>query len=103
MDRQRSTIRAAPNSLCSPDVERAIPADVRGLLAEMLQHAATPQGSAELLTLFMDDFLKQNGYHAIGDAVADTIEAAAALQSASRAEIATPRAAANSQAERGQA
>jgi hypothetical protein len=53
--------------------------------------------------LFLDDFLKQNGYHAIGDAVADTIEAAAALQSAGRAEIAIPRAAANSQTERGQA
>ena len=58
---------------------------------------------SELLALFLDDFLKQNGYHAIGDAVADTIEAAAALQSADRAEIATPRAEANSPAERGQA
>ena len=58
---------------------------------------------SELLALFLDDFLKQNGYHAIGDAVADTIEAAAALQSTGRAEIAMPRAGANSQAERGQA
>jgi hypothetical protein len=58
---------------------------------------------SELLALFLDDFLKQNGYHAIGDAVADTIEAAAPLQSAGRAEIATPRAGANSPAERGQA
>jgi hypothetical protein len=58
---------------------------------------------SELLALFLDDFLKQNGYHAIGDAVTDTVEAAAALQSAVRAEIATPRATANSPAERGQA
>jgi hypothetical protein len=57
---------------------------------------------SELLALFLDDFLKQNGYHAIGDAVTDTTEAAA-LQGAGRAEIATPRAAANSPAERGQA
>ena len=56
---------------------------------------------SELLALFLDDFLKQNGYHAIGDAVTDTTEAAA-IQSAGRAEIATPRAAANSPAERGQ-
>ena len=58
--------------------------------------------SRSLLALFLDDFLKQNGYHAIGDAVTDTTEAAA-LQSAGRAQIATPRAAANSPAERGQA
>lgn len=58
---------------------------------------------SELLALFLDDFLKQNGYHAIGDAVADTIEAAAALQSVGRAEIDKPRAGANSQTERGQA
>ena len=58
---------------------------------------------SELLALFLDDFLKQNGYHAIGDAVADTIVAAEALQSAGRAEIPTPRAEANSPAERGQA
>ena len=57
---------------------------------------------SELLALFLDDFLKQNGYHAIGDAVTDTTETAA-LQGAGRAEIATPRAAANSPAERGQA
>ena len=57
---------------------------------------------AELLALFLDDFLKQNGYHAIGDAVADTIEAAEALQGAGRVEIATPRAGANSPVERGQ-
>lgn len=42
---------------------------------------------SELLALFLDDLLKQNGYHAIDDAVADTIEAAAALESASRAAI----------------
>ena len=58
---------------------------------------------SELLALFLDDFLKQNGYHAIGDAVADTIEAAAALKSTSRTEIGKPRAGANSQTERGQA
>jgi hypothetical protein len=56
---------------------------------------------SELLALFLDDFLKQNGYHAIGDAVADTIEAAAALQGIGRAAIAKPRAGANSQTERG--
>lgn len=58
---------------------------------------------SELLALFLDDFLKQNGYHAIGDAVADTTEAAVALHGAGRAEIAIPRAEANSPAERGQA
>jgi hypothetical protein len=56
---------------------------------------------SELLALFLDDFLKQNGYHAIGDAVADTIEAAAALKRTGRTEIAKPRAGANSQTERG--
>ena len=38
--------------------------------------------------MVLDDFLKQDGCQATGDAVADTIEAAAALQSAGRMEIA---------------
>ena len=53
-----------------------------------------------LLALFLDDFLKQNGYHAIGDAVADTIEAAAAPKGTSLPAIAKPRADASSQMER---
>lgn len=32
---------------------------------------------SELLAVFLDDFLKQNGYHAVGDAIADTVQAAA--------------------------
>lgn len=56
---------------------------------------------SELLALFLDDFLKQNGYHAIGDAVADTIEAATALQSTGRMAIAKPPAEASSQTEPG--
>lgn len=39
---------------------------------------------SELVALFLDDFLKQNGYHAIGDAVADTIEAATASEITTR-------------------
>ena len=39
---------------------------------------------SELVALFLDDFLKQNGYHAIGDAVADTIEAATASEITNR-------------------
>jgi len=29
-----------------------------------------------LLAVFLDDFLKQNGYHAVDDAIADTVQAA---------------------------
>ena len=39
---------------------------------------------SELLALFLDDFLKQNGYHAIGNPVADTIEAATASETSTR-------------------
>jgi hypothetical protein len=45
---------------------------------------------SDLLTLFLDDFLKQSGYHAIGDAVADTIEAAAAPEDTARTAVAKP-------------
>jgi hypothetical protein len=56
---------------------------------------------SELLARFLDDFLKQNGYHAIGDAVADTIEATAGPESTSRTAIAKPRAGASSKVEHG--
>jgi hypothetical protein len=53
-------------------------------------------------TPFLDDFLKLSGYHGTGDAVADTIKAATALQSTGRTAIAKPRARASSRAERGE-
>ena len=39
---------------------------------------------AELLAAFLDDFLKQNGYHAVDQAIADTIDAATAAEIATR-------------------
>jgi len=57
---------------------------------------------SELLALFLDDFLKQNGYHAISDAVADTTEAAMALQDTGRMARAKPTAEVGSQTERGE-
>jgi hypothetical protein len=39
---------------------------------------ATP--ISELLAAFLDDFLKQNGYHAVDQAIADTTDAATAAE-----------------------
>jgi hypothetical protein len=57
---------------------------------------------SELLALFLDDFLKQNGYHAIGEAVAGTIEVASTLQGNGRKAIAKPRAEASALTEHGE-
>ena len=58
---------------------------------------------SELLAVFLDDFLKQNGYHAISDAVTDTTKAATTLLGTGPTAIAKPRAKAGSQTERGKA
>ena len=72
-----------------------------GYASSLLRNWNPRRPVSELLALLLDDFLKQNGYHAIGDAVADTVEAAAAFESTSRTAIAKPRARASSQMERG--
>lgn len=62
-----------------------------------------PRGPvSELLAVFLDDFLKQNGYHAISEAIIDTTEAATALQGTGCMALAEPRTEVGSQAERGE-
>lgn len=47
-----------------------------GYAAAKLRNWKAGSSIGELLAIFLEDFLKQNGYHDIGDAITDTIAAA---------------------------
>jgi hypothetical protein len=46
---------------------------VGGYAAAQLRNWRAGSSPAELLAVFLTEFLKQNGYHDVGDAVADTV------------------------------
>ena len=55
-----------------------------GYASARLRNWSPRRPIAELLAAFLDDFLKQNGYHAVDQAIADTIDATTAAEIATR-------------------